>query len=94
MKFLELDTLEGTKSKVTKIHAMPYDEKHGLTEEELAKGILVDEVLQAEIYQGKGVIHYANPQTKEQWFEYVERPLTEPERIAELENTLAMLLLK
>lgn len=49
-------------------------------------GVIVDyELEQPEPKRGKSFIYYVNPQTKEQWYEEVDRPLTS-EELLEIQN--------
>lgn len=50
--------------------------------------ILVDSIPEEQPQVGKYGILYVNPQTKEFWYEYVDRPLTPEEKIAQLEEQL------
>ena len=79
MKFLWIDKISEEKAKVAGVHYQPDQ----LSEETLAKGIIVDEViaLPLEVPIGKSAVRYINPQTKEQWVEYVDRELTEDEKM-------------
>ncbi|HEY9746681.1 MAG TPA: hypothetical protein V6C99_10740 [Oculatellaceae cyanobacterium] len=73
------------------IHHMPFDSQHGMgkTEQELLQiGALVDDIPEPEQIEGKVPVLYYNPQTNSVYYEYVERPLTEEERIALLEQAL------
>lgn len=71
-----------------------------LTQEQLSKAILVESVPDNPERQiGKGTYLHINPQTKELWYEYVDRPLTDSEiitqqeeRIAELEQAITAIL--
>ncbi|MGN7360009.1 hypothetical protein ACTHPF_26890 [Paenibacillus sp. SAF-054] len=79
------------RAEVTGMYFMPLDEENGLgkTKEELeAEGnLFVDEVLQPPGEQsGKRSVLYINPETLEQWYEYVDRPLTTEERLADAES--------
>ena len=59
-------------------------------EELINKGnyIMIESVPKAEQIAGKSALPYCNPQTGEFWYEYVDRPLTEKEKITELENAV------
>ena len=61
----------------------------GKTEQELLQiGALVDDIPEPEQIEGKMPVLYYNPQTNSVYYEYVERPLTEEERIAQLEQAI------
>lgn len=82
---LFISPINETKAIVTGIHYMP----EMLAEEEKANGILVDSIPEPESLQlanNKMPIHYINPQMKEQWYEYVDRPLTTEEEIEKLKQ--------
>lgn len=71
---------------ITTIHHMPFDTRYGLgkTEEELQQeGLLVEELPQAEEMPGKHAVLKYNG--TEIYYEYEDVPLTETERIAQLE---------
>jgi len=63
-----------------------------LTEEQRDRGIMVDateeDVPQPEMLKGKQAILYFNPSTKQFWHEYVERPLTQEELLADVVERL------
>lgn len=77
-----------TKYRFTGAHFFPFDAVYGLgkTQAELeAEGaIFVDAIITQED-NGKNAQLFINPQTKEQWYEYSDRPPTPDERIAQLE---------
>jgi hypothetical protein len=80
--------ISDTKMEVITKHYMP----DMLTNEEKVGGILVDEELpKPEPQDGKRPVLYINPQTKEQWYEFVDvvggnTHLTTEQRIAQLEK--------
>lgn len=78
--FIEKET--ETKAKVTTIHYKP----ELLSGEQRAKGIEVDNIPDAEEQQGKSAVLYYNPKTNELFHEYVDRPLTEEERLTRIEE--------
>jgi hypothetical protein len=55
-------------------------------------GIEVDTIPEPKLLFGKDFIHYVNPETKEQWYEYIDRPLTLNEerekRLSDLETII------
>ncbi|EMT54219.1 hypothetical protein I532_01395 [Brevibacillus borstelensis AK1] len=87
MNFIKFVKETETKAVVYFTHRMPFDEIYGLTEEELSKGILVEEVPDPED-NGKEPTLYINPETLEMWYEYKDLPLTPEERINQLETQL------
>lgn len=84
MRLLHTDTITPTKHRVYSIHFMPST----LTEEDLSKGILVEDYPEPAIIPYKTAIMYINPVTKEVWYEYTDRPLTADEEIANLKAQL------
>lgn len=95
-----LEKIAGTKYKVTRQHYKPFDEQYGLhrTQEELEQeGILVENLPNPEAIPYKNPVLYCNPQTKEVWYEYEDRPLTPEEemrqRIELMQQALDALLL-
>lgn len=94
MIFLGLDTKTGERAKVWFVHYQPFDEIIGLqkTKEELEQtGIFVDSVPFPQEIPGKSPVLYANPQTNELWYEYVDLPKEENTLAQELEETKAKL---
>lgn len=76
-------------NQVTLTHYMPEQ----LPEEMKAQGVEVGEIPEPEERERKMPVLYINPDTKELWYEYVDRPLTEEERMQEMEQILADMLL-
>ena len=77
--------------KVGFVHHMPFHEQHGMgkSEQELLQiGALVDDIPEPEQIEGKVPVLYYNPQSNSVYYEYVERPLTEEERLAQLEQVI------
>ena len=73
------------------IHHMPFDLRNGMgkSEQELLQiGALVDDIPEPEQIEGKVPVLYYNPQSNSVYYEYVERPLTEEERLAQLEQAI------
>lgn len=74
------------------IHYTPFDEVNGLgkTSEELgASGILVDCIPEPKPPINKQVDGiYVNPQTKEVFYEYTDKPLTQAEEIVNLKSQI------
>jgi len=92
MKFLgDLVKVAEGKYRVGLIHNMPFDPVHGLgkSEEELRQiGVLVEDLPQPEIREGKIAVLYCNPATNTVYYEYEDGPLTEQERIVMLEQAI------
>lgn len=84
--FYEKET--DTRGRITLIHNQPYHEKHGLSEERIKEGIEVDSVPKSDNKEGKKAVVYINPQTKEIWYEYEDKKLSEEDRISELEKRI------
>lgn len=87
MIYVEYENRNG-KCVVTFIHYFPFDEVHGLgkTKEELEQsGLFVDEIPDPE-ENGKIPQLLVNPDTKELWYEYLERPLTLEEKLQLIEQ--------
>lgn len=86
-----LEKINNDKYKVNNIHYRPFDPQYGLgkTQEELEQdGILIESLTEPEDSPFKSAVLYCNPQTKEVWYEYEDRPLTEQERIEQLEQAI------
>ena len=77
------------KDKVTVIHYKPDQ----LSAEQKKAIILIEnEALpKAENLTGKNAVLYVNPQTKELWYEYEDRPLTQEELLVEISQKLTTL---
>ena len=82
--FYEKET--DTRAKITMIHNQPYDDKNGLLQKQIDKGIEIDSMPTQEQIEGKQTLPYVNPKTKEVWYEYTDRPLTVEERLNRLEK--------
>lgn len=78
------DSATATKAMVLVMHFQP----ELLPQEVVEKGIMVDEVPTANPPAGKVGTPYINPQTKEIWYEYSDRPLTAEEKIDQLQQQL------
>jgi hypothetical protein len=79
---LFVESKQGEKQKVYGQHNKPLDIEDGVTKEVLERNILVDFVLEKPKPEpGKDFTHYVNPQTKEQWYEAVEIPLSPEEQL-------------
>lgn len=88
MIFIQFERITDTKALVTFTHFMPFDEIYGLgkTEQELLeRGALVESEPQKEFHSDKQAMLFYNPQVNELFYEYVDIPLPENERIAQLE---------
>jgi hypothetical protein len=87
MIFVKLQKENDTRAFVTMIHSKPENIGINTEEDAIAKGgILLTEVPEPEAIQGKTAKAYVNPQTKEFWYEYVDRPLTPEEKLQLLEQ--------
>lgn len=71
---------------VTMVHYMPRDKENGLPEDIIVQGVEVDNILEPNNAPYKNAVHYINPQTLEQWYEYIDRPLTTEEEITKLKQ--------
>lgn len=90
MKYIEFEKDERG-LKVTFTHYMPFDQKHGLgkSEQELRQtGALVGNIPEPEQIEGKIPVLYYNADTNSVYYEYEDKPLTEQDRIAQLERAL------
>lgn len=77
--------------RVTKIHRMPFDPNNGMgyTREELEKkGFFVEEVPEPVNQIGKRSIAMYNPDNKSVYYEYVGIPMSDKERVEQLENMM------
>lgn len=68
-----------------------YHDTSRLSAEMIARGIVVDSLLSPTIQVGKDEVLYINPQTKEQWYEYIDRPTTFDERLIDVKDQLTLL---
>ncbi len=83
------------KYQVGLIHNMPFDPVQGFNKprEELEKtGILIEALPDVQEQEGKSAVLYANPATKDVWWEYVIVSPTSEERISALEDAFLALL--
>ncbi|GED70929.1 hypothetical protein BRE01_46310 [Brevibacillus reuszeri] len=88
MIYIQFEKETETRALVTFIHYNPLDPSEGLgkTADELSvTGILIESLPQAERKEGKDAKLYFNPQTKEAWYEYVDHPRPEADRITQVE---------
>lgn len=79
------------------MHRMPFDPVVGMgkTKEELLEtGVFVDSIPNPENKIGMRAVPYYNADTKKVYYEYKSIPLTDQERIEQLEETVNYLLLK
>ena len=77
--------------RVTKIHRMPFDPNNGMgyTREELEKkGFFVEDVPNPINQTGKRAIAMYNPDTKSIFYEYASIPMSDKERVDQLENLM------
>lgn len=78
-------------NRVTFVHYKPFDSKHGLNKsrEELEQeGYFVDDIPDPEQRSGKDAILCFDPEKSILYYEYVDRPLTEKERLEQLEQAI------
>jgi len=80
--FYEEET--STRAKVTLIHHQP----DLLDEERRAEGIEVESIPKKESRKGKTGVLYINPENKELWYEYIDRPLNTEEITEEYQNEI------
>jgi hypothetical protein len=81
-KLLFVESKDGQKQIVYGQHNKPLDIEDGVTKEVLERNILVDYALEKpQAEPGKEFVLYVNPQTKEQWYEAVEVPLSVEEQL-------------
>src|SRR5699024_6182997 len=80
------------------VHYMPFHEVHGMgkSKEELEQeGILVDSIPEPQQIEGKSAVLHFNPETKDLWYEYEDKPKTpeelQQEKIESLEQSIAEL---
>lgn len=94
MPLLLFEKITDTKAEVKLIHFRPDDPRDGVPEEIKNAGIMVDQLPQEPAPQrGKRNVLYCNPQTKDIWYEVVDRPLT-PQEILEEQNEKINLLIQ
>lgn len=77
--------------RVTKIHRMPFDPNNGMgyTKEELErKGFFVNEIPNPVNQIGRRAIAMYNPDNKTVYYEYVNTPISDKERVEQLENAM------
>lgn len=86
--FCELETAE--RARIYTVNR----EGEKLPKETIERGIEVEHIDEPIFEHGKYPIHYINPQTKEMWYEYEPRELTEQERIQELETLTGDLMME
>lgn len=95
MKLIYTSPITETKHRVMGVHYFPYgDEGLGiepLSEMEIANNILVEDVAEPLKEPTKNPIHYINPISKEQWYEYVDRPLTTEEQLQEANKRIDLM---
>ena len=89
MKNIYIETDENFR--VTKIHRMPFDPNNGMgyTREELEKkGFFVDSIPEPVNQIGKRSIAMYNPDTKSIYYDYVSIPVSDKDRLEQLENAM------
>ncbi|WP_128893635.1 hypothetical protein [Longirhabdus pacifica] len=68
------DAINAKKVNVELVHYQPYDKEHGLSNEQLSAGVMVNAVPESdheEIEKGNHAKMYYNPQAKQLFYEYV-----------------------
>lgn len=86
----ELETEE--RGRVTRIHYQPFHTIHGLPQEQIEAGVLLDNPPEpAEEQPYKSAFMYVNPLTSDVWYEYVDRELTQEEQMKDMETILDIL---
>lgn len=78
------------KDRVTVIHYKP--ERLTAPRREAAMLIENEALPKAESRPGKSAVLYVNPQNKEPWYEYEDRPLTQEELLTEISQKLTTLI--
>lgn len=63
-------------------------EGHLLTEEQKANAIIIEQLPEKQNIEGKVAVLKCKKETGEVWYEYEDIPITEDEKIAELEKAL------
>jgi hypothetical protein len=76
-----------TRAMVLNIHYKPKT----LSSDKLSGAILVESKLEPVEQAKKLAVLYVNPQTLKQWYEYVDRPATTEEKLADMSTELAVL---
>ncbi|MFS1511100.1 hypothetical protein VQL36_01490 [Chengkuizengella sp. SCS-71B] len=74
MIFIKLgEKIEEKKVRVSLIHYMPFDEKEGLSDNEISQGVLVENLPEKDkilLAQGSKALLYYNPNDKSLFYEY------------------------
>ncbi|NDI34569.1 hypothetical protein [Chengkuizengella sediminis] len=74
MIFIKLgEKIEEKKVRITLIHYMPFDEKEGLSDTEIAQGVLIENMPEKDetlLAQGSKALLYYNPYDKSLFYEY------------------------
>jgi hypothetical protein len=76
------------------VHYMPFDKKYGLgkTEEELRnEGYLYESLPPKQEIEGKEAVLKFDPDTKQLYYEYVDRQLTPEEKIQQLNERISLM---
>ncbi|GIO03038.1 hypothetical protein J5TS2_37060 [Brevibacillus halotolerans] len=81
------------KMTVQEIYNLDHPDNAGITPDIFENSVIVSDLLlsSAEQQMGKKQVHCVNPKTKEQFWEYVDRPLTQDEEILQLKQDKQML---
>lgn len=81
------------KMEINEIYNLDIDSNLTLLNDGVISGIEVDEIHTPNVFvRGKVNVHYINPTTKEQWFELVDRPLTQEENIEVIDEKVNLIL--
>lgn len=75
------ERITDTRAKITAI-------RHGEAKATSADALVIAEMPPKPVVVGKTAVPYINPQTKEIWYELVDRPLTQEEVLAQLVDRL------
>ncbi|AUM66306.1 hypothetical protein C0R09_18280 [Brevibacillus laterosporus] len=81
------------KMTVQEIYNLDHPDNVGITPDKFENFVIVSDLLVslAEQQKGKKQVHCVNPKTKEQFWEQVDRPLTQDEEILQLKQDKQML---
>jgi len=77
-----------SRMKVTWIHYKPDHPKYKITSEKKKEGVKIENIPEKETPEGKKAVGFVNPETKEFWWEYVDRPKEPMEVLDERINSL------
>ncbi|MGG1444324.1 hypothetical protein ABE354_20155 [Brevibacillus laterosporus] len=88
MYLLVCSKQSGEKMTVQEIYNLDHPDNTGITPDKFENSVIVSDLLVSSVEKqiGKREVHCINPQTKEQFWEYVDRPLTQDEEILQLKQ--------